>query len=45
VLPTAIAAAVVALARVRPQKFTAVGWSLVAASTVTLVVLVVGFRL
>jgi hypothetical protein len=44
VLPTAVAAAVVALLRVRPQKFTAVGWSLVAASTVTLVVLVVGFR-
>jgi hypothetical protein len=45
VLPTAAAAAVVALLRVRPQRFTAVGWSLVAASAATLLVLVVGFRL
>ncbi len=45
VLPTAIAATAVAIAKVRPQQFTRVGWSLVAASTVTLVVLVVGFRL
>jgi hypothetical protein len=44
VLPTAIAAAVVGLLRVRPQRFTAVGWSLVGASVATLAVLVVGFR-
>jgi hypothetical protein len=44
VLPTAIAAAVVGLLRVRPQRFTTVGWSLVGASVATLVVLVVGFR-
>jgi hypothetical protein len=45
VVPTAVAAAAVALLRVRPQRFTAVGWSLVAASTATLAVLVAGFRL
>jgi hypothetical protein len=45
VLPTAIAAVVVALARVRPQQFTRVGWSLVGASIAALAVLVVGFRL
>ena len=45
VLPTVIAAVVVALLRVRPQQFTTVGWSLVGASVATLLVLVVGFRL
>jgi hypothetical protein len=45
VLPTALASAVVALLRVRPQRFTTVGWSLVAASAAALLVLVVGFRL
>lgn len=45
VLPTAGAAVAVALLRVRPQRFTQVGWSLVAASTATLLVLVFGFRL
>jgi hypothetical protein len=45
VLPTAGAAAAVALLRIRPQRFTAVGWSLVAASTATLFVVVLGFRL
>jgi hypothetical protein len=45
VLPTAVAAVVVAIARIRPQQFTKVGWSLVAASVVALAVLVVGFRL
>ena len=44
VAPTALAAAAVALLRVRPQRFTAVGWSLVAASALTLAVVVVGFR-
>jgi hypothetical protein len=45
ILPTAVAAAAVALLRVRPQRFTQVGWSLVAASTATLLALVLGFRL
>lgn len=45
VVPTAAAAGVVALLRVRPQRFTTVGWSLVAASTATLLVLVLGLRL
>jgi hypothetical protein len=45
VLPTAVAAVVVALLRVRPQAFTKVGWSLVGASVAALAVLVVGFRL
>jgi hypothetical protein len=45
VLPTAAAAAAVALLRIRPQRFTAVGWSLVAASAATLIVVVLGFRL
>jgi hypothetical protein len=45
VLPTALAAATAALLRVPPQRFTAVGWSLVGASVATLLVLVVGFRL
>jgi hypothetical protein len=45
VLPTAIAAVVVALIRVRPQAFTRVGWSLVGASVAALAVLLVGFRL
>jgi hypothetical protein len=45
VLPTAVAAVVVAIARIRPQQFTKVGWSLVGASVVALAVLVVGFRL
>ena len=45
VLPTAVAAVVVALARVRPQQFTRVGWSLVGASVAALAVLLVGFRL
>lgn len=45
VLPTAIAAVVVALARIRPQQFTRVGWSLVGASVVALAVLVAGHRL
>jgi hypothetical protein len=45
VLPTAAAAVVVALLRIRPQRFTTVGWSLVAASVVAWVVLVAGFRL
>jgi hypothetical protein len=45
VLPTALAAAVVALLKVRPQKFTTVGWSLVGASAATLLVVVLGFRL
>ncbi|HEX9307277.1 MAG TPA: YwiC-like family protein [Anaeromyxobacter sp.] len=44
VLPTALAAALVALLRIRPQRFTTVGWSLVGASVATLLVLVVGFR-
>jgi hypothetical protein len=44
VLPTAVAAVVVALLRVRPQRFTQVGWSLVGASVAALAVLVVGFR-
>src|SRR6266540_2736363 len=44
VLPTALAAAAVALLRVRPQRFTTVGWSLVGASLAALLVLVVGFR-
>jgi len=45
VLPTATAAVTVALLRVRPQRFTAVGWSLVGASAATLLVVVLGFRL
>lgn len=45
VLPTAAAAVVVALMRVRPQDFTKVGWSLVAASFAALLVLLAGFRL
>ena len=45
VIPTALAATVVALLRVRPQRFTAVGWSLVGASIVALAGMVVGFRL
>jgi hypothetical protein len=45
VLPTAVAAVVVALARIRPQQFTKVGWSLVGASVAALAVLLVGFRL
>jgi len=45
VLPTALAATVVALLRLPPQRFTAVGWSLVGASVVALAVMVVGFRL
>jgi hypothetical protein len=45
VLPTAAAAVIVALARVRPQQFMAVGWSLLGASVAALAVLVVGFRL
>jgi hypothetical protein len=45
VLPTAIAAVVVALARIRPQQFTKVGWSLVGASVAALAVLLAGFRL
>ncbi len=44
VLPTAVAATAVALLRVRPQRFTTVGWSLVGASTATLLVLLIGFR-
>jgi hypothetical protein len=44
VLPTAVAAVVVAIAKIRPQQFTRVGWSLVAASVLALAVLVVGFR-
>jgi hypothetical protein len=45
VLPTAGAAAAIALLRVRPQRFTTVGWSLVGASAATLLVLILGFRL
>jgi hypothetical protein len=45
VVPTALAATIVALLRVRPQRFTAVGWSLVAASVVALGIMVAGFRL
>jgi hypothetical protein len=45
VLPTALAAVIVALARVRPQQFTKVGWSLVGASLAALAVLLAGFRL
>lgn len=44
VLPTAAAAVAVALMKVRPQRFTQVGWSLVGASVVALAVLVAGFR-
>jgi hypothetical protein len=44
VLPTALASTVVALLRLKPQRFTAVGWSLVGASLVALGVMVVGFR-
>jgi hypothetical protein len=44
VVPTAIAAAVVAILRVRPQRFTTVGWSLVGASAVAFALLVAGFR-
>lgn len=45
VLPTATAAVAVALAKVRPQAFTKVGWSLVGASIAALAVLVGGLRL
>jgi hypothetical protein len=45
VLPVTLAAFVVSLAPVRPQRLTAVGWSVVGASLATLVVLVVGLRL
>ncbi len=45
VLPTAAAAVVVAIVKVRPQQFTKVGWSLVAASFAALAVLVAGFRI
>ncbi len=45
VLPTAVAASAIALLRVRPQRFTTVGWSLVAASVTALLVVVLGFRL
>src|SRR6266568_4012639 len=45
VVPTALAATAVALLRVRPQRFTAVGWSLVGASALALIVMVAGFRL
>jgi hypothetical protein len=44
VLPTAAAATGAGLARVRPQQFTKVGWTLVGASVAALAVLVVGFR-
>lgn len=45
VLPVALSAFVVSVARVRPQRLTQVGWTIVAASTVSLLVLVIGLRL
>jgi hypothetical protein len=45
VVPTALAATAVALLRVRPQRFTAVGWSLVGASAIAFAVMIAGFRL
>jgi hypothetical protein len=45
VQPVALAAFVVSLAPVRPQRLTVVGWAVVAASTIALVVLVTGLRL
>jgi hypothetical protein len=44
VLPTAAAATAAGLARVRPQQFTKVGWTLVGASVAALAVLIGGFR-
>lgn len=44
VLPVSLAALAVALAPIRPQRLTQVGWTIVAASAVALLVLVVGLR-
>jgi YwiC-like protein len=44
VLPVALPAFAVALAGVRPQRLTQVGWTIVGASAISLVVLVVGLR-
>ena len=45
ILPVALAALVVSVAPIRPQRLTAVGWSVVGASTAALLVLVLGLRL
>jgi YwiC-like protein len=45
VLPVALAAFVVSLAPIRPQRLTQVGWTVVGASTLALLVLVIGLRL
>jgi hypothetical protein len=45
VLPVALAAFVVSVASVRPQRLTLVGWTIVGASTMSLLVLVIGLRL
>ncbi|HEY6005078.1 MAG TPA: hypothetical protein VIV57_19525, partial [Anaeromyxobacter sp.] len=45
ILPVALAAFVVALAPIRPQRLTQVGWTIVGASAIALLVLVIGLRL
>lgn len=45
ILPVTLAALVVSLAPVRPQRLTLVGWSVVGASVAALLVLVLGLRL
>jgi YwiC-like protein len=45
VLPVALPAFAVALAPIRPQRLTQVGWTIVGASAIALLVLVVGLRL